>query len=290
MPKASLKATNIHVHVGSTNILSNLGLVLHPGELCGLIGPSGAGKSTLIKVLLGLRRATKGQVLLGNKAVSSSGQVGYVPQEDALHRNLKVIDALRYSADLWLYTQSSKQREEQIQTVAEQMGLHDRLNVPVRSLSGGQRKRVSIALELLHKPNLLILDEPTSGLDPGLEKQMMSLFQQVARQDRIVLVATHAMQSLALCDVLLVMIRGRFAYAGPSQDALKWFGVSSFAEIFEELPKHSPSDWARRWLRSASARDFSSRQHVANVAPTPESTSSLPLPSLDERWKQTRPR
>ena len=287
MLKASLKATNIHVQIGSTNILSNLDLVLHPGDLCGLIGPSGAGKSTLIKVLLGLRKATKGQVLLGNEAVSSLGQVGYVPQDDALHRHLTVGEALNYSADLWLHTRPSKQRERDVQTIAKQMGLDERLNVPIRSLSGGQRKRVSIALELLHKPKLLILDEPTSGLDPGLEKQMMSLFQRVAQQDRIVLVATHAMQSLALCNVLLVMIHGRFAYAGPAQGALEWFGVSSFAGIFEELPKYSPVDWAKRWIGSSTARNFFSRPLSRNAL-TADSTSSSPHSSPGEKSKSTR--
>ena len=286
MSKASLKASNIHVQIGSAHILCNLGLVLHPGELCGLIGPSGAGKSTFIKVLLGLRKATKGQVLLGGEAVSAFGRVGYVPQDDALHKNLKVEDALRYSAELWLHKQTSEQQQAQIKMIAKQMGLEERLTVPIRSLSGGQRKRVSVALELLHKPNLLILDEPTSGLDPGLEKQMMSLFKQVAQQDRILLVATHAMQSLCLCNVLLVMIQGRFAYAGPPQGALEWFGVNSFAGIFEQLPKHSPAEWSNRWLRSSTAQEFSNRKPPTTSLPSSKVAQPKPELSPEEKWKQ----
>ena len=237
MTKASLQASGIHVRIGSAHILCNLNLMLHPGELCALIGPSGAGKSTLIKVLLGLKEASAGQVSLGTQKVSSSESVGYVPQDDALHRHLTVEEALQFSADLWLHNLSQEKRQQQIERVIQQMGLQERRSLSIKSLSGGQRKRVAVALELLHEPSLLILDEPTSGLDPGLEGQMMSLFQTVARKGRILLVATHAMQSLTLCDVLAVMIKGRFAYVGPPQGALEWFNVSTFAGIFEILPQ-----------------------------------------------------
>ena len=178
---------------GGTRILQMVDLTLHPGEMCALIGPSGAGKSTLIKALLGLRDPDKGSVMMGSLPMAELGPVGYVPQDDALHRGLTVRRELAYAAELRMPEASAEERQSRIAEVLDQVDLGDRAEVRIRRLSGGQRKRVSLALELLTGPPLLILDEPTSGLDPGLEARTMTLLSQVAGTGRIVLVATHAM-------------------------------------------------------------------------------------------------
>ena len=264
-----LEARNLGVQIGSTTILQEISLRLHPGELCALIGPSGAGKSTLIKVLLGLRSPSSGEVSMNGGAIEAAGPVGYVPQEDALHRDLTVRQSLSFSARLRLHTISEDERQARIDAVCIQVGLAERMDVRIRSLSGGQRKRVSVALELLSQPGLLILDEPTSGLDPGLEAKMMALFGVVASGGRVVMVATHAMQSLSRCHVLAVLVRGRLAWLGTPADALAWFEVDRFAGIFDALPRHAPPVWARRWMGSTQCQQFAARPAPTIAAAPP---------------------
>ena len=250
---------DVAVQAGGRAILQDIELRLVPGELCALIGPSGAGKSTLMKVLLGLRRPARGGVTLGDGAVGASGPVGYVPQDDALHRSLKVGQALDFAARLRLPALADAARQQALDRVVAQVGLGDRLDVKIGRLSGGQRKRVSVAMELLTEPPLLILDEPTSGLDPGLEARMMGLFDDLARAGRIVLVATHAMQSLDRCGALLVLVAGRVAWFGPPAHALAWFEVQTYAGIFDRLQRHAPPVWGRRFMASPERARFLAR-------------------------------
>lgn len=275
-----LEAQDLGVQIGRTTILQEISMRLHPGELCALIGPSGAGKSTLIKVLLGLRRPSSGTVSIAGGPLSGAGPVGYVPQDDALHRSLTVRQALTFSARLRLHAVSEEAQQHRVEEVCGQVGLDQRLDVRIRSLSGGQRKRVSVAMELLNQPGLLILDEPTSGLDPGLEARMMGLFADVARGGRIVMVATHAMQSLSRCDALAVLVRGRLAWLGTPADALAWFEVDRFSGIFDVLPRHAPPVWARRWQSSHERRAFHGRPAPAVASPpVPDDAPSADAPS-----------
>lgn len=237
----------VGVRIDGNIILSGISATLRAGELCAMIGPSGSGKSTLIKVLLGLRKVAGGQVSLGPGVVGASGPVGYVPQDDALHTGLTVEAALGYSAALRLPDVDEKTRKARVTEVIRQVGLHERRTLRISRLSGGQRKRVSVALELLTSPELLILDEPTSGLDPGMEAHMMALFREVALRGRVVLVATHAMESLNTCHALLVLVEGRLAYFGPPADAPRYFAVPNHAAIFGALKTKRGQAWADQW-------------------------------------------
>jgi ABC-type multidrug transport system ATPase subunit len=254
-----LDVSDVCLRAGGVDILEAIDLRLHPGELCALIGPSGAGKSSLIKVLLGLRAPYRGTVRLGDSAISRSGPVGYVPQDDALHRSLTVRRALTFAARLRMPEAREATRQRRVEEVLRQVGLSDRARLRIRKLSGGQRKRVSLALELLTEPGLMILDEPTSGLDPGLEAKMMSLFLEISRSGRIVLVATHAMQSLRLCHALMVIVAGRVAFLGEPAEALSFFRVQEFRDIFDELPKIGAAAWHRRYAGSETRRRFAGR-------------------------------
>ena len=138
---------------------------------------------------------------------------------------------------------SVEERQSRIAEVLDQVDLSDRSDIRIRRLSGGQRKRVSVALELLTSPPLLILDEPTSGLDPGLEARTMTLLSLVAATGRIVLVATHAMESIERAEALCVLVGGRVAFFGPPREALSYFRVDRYAELFRQLEKQSPSSW-----------------------------------------------
>ena len=240
---APLRIEGVSVRAGGRGILEEVTLTLHPGEMCALIGPSGAGKSTLIRVLLGLRDASEGAVRLGERRVGEMGSIGYVPQEDALHRGLPVDSELSYAAALRLPDASDEKRRERVREVLLQVGLEDQADMRIRKLSGGQRKRVAVALELLTSPPMLILDEPTSGLDPGLEAKTMALLEQVARRGRIVIVATHAMGSLQRADALCVLVGGHVAYFGSPAGALRYFRVDRYEALFHQLEKQPPSAW-----------------------------------------------
>ncbi len=254
-----LAIRDVHVQVGDVRILQQIDLGIRPGELCALVGPSGAGKSTLIKVLLGLRDPNRGTVALGGRPVGDSGPIGYVPQDDALHSTLTVRQALDFSAQLRLPHLDAKARTQRLEEVCLQVGLDQRLDLKIKKLSGGQRKRVSVALELLTKPPVLILDEPTSGLDPGLEARMMELFAGLAASGRSVLVATHAMQSLEKCHAMILLVGGHLAWYGRPRDALTWFRAERFEDIFHQLPKMKPEAWGRRYMRSPEREAFSRR-------------------------------
>jgi ABC-type multidrug transport system ATPase subunit len=238
-----LTVRDVCVSIGGTRILHQIGLTLHPGEMCALIGPSGAGKSTLIKVLLGLKDPQEGSVRLGSLPTEECGPLGYVPQDDALHRGLTVQKELSYAAELRMPGVEEEARQGRVAQVLHQVGLSDRSEIRIGKLSGGQRKRVSVALELLTSPGLLILDEPTSGLDPGLEAKTMETLSQVADTGRIVLVATHAMESLEKADVLCVLVGGHLAFFGPPRLALSYFRVERYADLFRQLEKQPPSAW-----------------------------------------------
>jgi ABC-type multidrug transport system ATPase subunit len=238
-----LRVDSVGVSIGGHRILHDVDLTLHPGEMCALIGPSGAGKSTLIRALLGLREPEDGSVKIGTTPMADVGPVGYVPQDDALHRGLTVQRELSYAAELRMPETSEEEREARIAEVLEQVGLSDRVDVRIRRLSGGQRKRVAVALELLTGPPLVILDEPTSGLDPGLEARTMNLLSDVAHTGRIVMVATHAMESIELAEALCVLVGGHLAFFGPPREALTYFRVDRYAGLFGQLGKQSPSAW-----------------------------------------------
>ena len=274
MLSSDLLLSGIGVRVGEAQLLSGVDLRLRAGELVGLIGPSGAGKSTLIRVLLGLRAPSEGKVSLDGRPVREAGPIGYVPQEDALHLTLTVQEALGYAAALRLHALSADERAARLDRVLRDVGLDERREVRIGRLSGGQRKRVSVAMELLTEPPVLILDEPTSGLDPGMEAQMMGLFHSVAGRGRVVLVSTHAMQSLDRCDALVVLVGGRLAWFGPPHQTLSYFETDTWVGLFEVLGRHAPLVWAKKYQSSPMRTQFAQRTRP------PEGGSNPPTPPL----------
>jgi ABC-type multidrug transport system ATPase subunit len=274
-----LSLSGLTVQAGSTTLLEHLDLRFFPGELVAIIGPSGAGKSTLFTVVLGVRKPSRGEVRLGDGPVSAAGPIGYVPQDDALHRVLTVRQALGFSARLRLPDATDAQREARIAEVVKTVGLDARLDLRIRKLSGGQRKRVSVALELLTAPGVLVLDEPTSGLDPGLEAHMMGLFRGLAEGGRVVLVSTHAMASLDRCHVVVVLVAGRVAYAGPPAEAPAWFESPDLNGMFDRIAKRAPLVWAKQWQQSPASGAFRRRTGPALPGPTAPAAAAAPGPA-----------
>ncbi|MFN8456988.1 MAG: FHA domain-containing protein [Anaerolineae bacterium] len=223
-------------------ILQNLNLVVNPREFVALVGGSGSGKSTLMKALIGLSPATAGKVLVNGDDLYETLEmyrhlIGYVPQDDIVHANLPVRQALRYAYQLRLPETKLDDGEKQIEAVLAKVGLTAQAGTLVRDLSGGQRKRVSIAAELLADPWIFFLDEPTSGLDPGLEKLMMDTLRHLADEGRTIILVTHATNHIiGHCDQVAFMGRGgKLAYFGPPEQAMTFFGVDNFPDIYTAL-------------------------------------------------------
>src|SRR5207244_2268433 len=122
-----------------------------------------------------------------------------------------------------------------VNEVMDVTGLAERRDVPVAQLSGGQRKRVSIAVELITKPSVIFLDEPTSGLDPATEEKIMKLFRQIAESGRTVILTTHAMENVRLFDKIVVMMRGKLVFYGTPQEALAHVNAESFKDLYDKL-------------------------------------------------------
>jgi ABC-type multidrug transport system ATPase subunit len=208
-------------------ILNEVSLAIEPGQFVALVGGSGAGKSTLMTTLLGTSPTTSGFVLLNGEDLRKNfniyrTEIGYVPQDDIIHRDLTVLEVLSYAARLRLPSDADiRQVVSKTLTQIEMVNQKDTL---VKKLSGGQRKRVSIGVELLADPKLFFLDEPTSGLDPGLDQKMMHLLRKLADEGRTVILVTHATNSIRLCDRVVFMGRGgRLCYFGSPDDALAFF-------------------------------------------------------------------
>ncbi|ARP73599.1 ABC transporter ATP-binding protein [Streptomyces pluripotens] len=250
------------------------------GEKCllAVVGPSGAGKSTLLNALTGQRPADRGTVLYDGRDLYRDyaelrRRIGLVPQDDILHPQLTVRAALAYAAELRFPQDTAKaERRARVDEVIRELGLEQRAEQPVHSLSGGQRKRVSVALELLTKPSLLFLDEPTSGLDPGMDRSVMNMLRGLADDGRTVIVVTHSVLSLNVCDRLLVLAPGgRVAYYGPPGDTLAFFGFDHWPEAFEAFERDRQRDWAREYRESPFQRHYvtqaTSQPHHPGPAP-----------------------
>ncbi|WP_371773988.1 FHA domain-containing protein [Streptomyces sp. NBC_01438] len=256
--EVSFAARHLTVTVdGGKQILKDVSFGVPEKSLIGVIGPSGSGKSTLLKALTGYRPADQGEVLYDNRNLYKQfaelrQRIGLVPQDDILHKELTVTKALKYAAKLRFPADTTEvERQSRILEVLAELKLDIHKDKKVTSLSGGQRKRVSVALELLTKPSLIFLDEPTSGLDPGMDRDVMQLLRGLADDGRTVLVVTHSVAELAICDKLLVMAPGgAVAYFGPPEEALNFFGYSSWADVFSAFENYRDYDWAGRWRGS----------------------------------------
>src|SRR6266542_5861244 len=226
---------------GSRKLLDEISLAIEPNEFVGVLGPSGAGKSVLLSALIGIRRTTSGRILINNldlyQHVDSLKQsLGYVPQDDIIHRELTVYRTLYYVARLRLSRDVPADELEQIiSEVLDVTGLTDRRDVLVSQLSGGQRKRVSIAVELITKPSVIFLDEPTSGLDPATEEKIMKFFREIAESGRTVILTTHAMENVRLFDRIVLLLRGKLVFYGKPDEALAHVGAESFKDLYDKL-------------------------------------------------------
>lgn len=229
-------------------LLNDISLSITGGEFVALVGGSGAGKSTLLDALNGSRRATSGTVLINGDDLYDNFDayrhtIGYVPQDDIIHKELTVREALRFAARLRLPADITTAKiEERIEDVLRKVSMPpDKKDLPIKDLSGGQRKRVSIAVELIADPQIIFLDEPTSGLDPGLDQKMMFTLHELSREGKTVILVTHATGNITYCDmVAFLAFGGHLVYYGPPNEAPKFFHKENFASIYNELDDNDP--------------------------------------------------
>ncbi|WP_369143489.1 FHA domain-containing protein [Streptomyces sp. R44] len=288
----SFSARHLTVTVdGGKQILKDVTFGVPEKSLIGVIGPSGSGKSTLLKALTGYRPANEGDVLYDNRSLYKQfaelrQRIGLVPQDDILHKELTVVKALRYAAKLrFPGDTATAEREARIDEVLRELKLDIHKEKKVTSLSGGQRKRVSVALELLTKPSLIFLDEPTSGLDPGMDRDVMQLLRGLADDGRTVLVVTHSVAELGLCDKLLVMAPGgSVAYFGPPEEALNFFGYSTWADVFSAFENYRDYDWAGRWKGSQHYQMYAADIDAVAAQPVQMPQQAMARPPKPQGW------
>jgi len=283
-----LEAIGVGVRASGTGrvLLDGISFSATGGQLVAVLGPSGAGKSTLLKALIGQLQPSAGSILCNGASLGGAPQliwswVGYVPQDDIVHRELSVSDALSFASQLRLpHEKAPADTARRVLAAADKCDLTQHLGKKVATLSGGERKRCSVAMELLTQPPILVFDEPTSGLDPGLERSMMSLFRRLADGGHLVLVITHATRSLDLCDRVLVLAGGREAYYGSYDRMLSYFGVTDPGELYGKL--QGPAAAAERFSASREFAKYVARP-ISQSHPTPPPAPDKPANS-GEQW------
>ena len=218
-------------------LVDRVSLTVEAGEMVALIGGSGAGKTSLLETLIGMHAPTSGSVTVDGVDVARDRRgvdVGLVPQDDIIHLDLPLRSTLRYAARLRLpRTVSDAELDQVVDRVLADLELTERADVVVRNLSGGQRKRASIAVELLTRPAVLALDEPTSGLDPATSREVLAVLRRLADAGTTVLLTTHAPDDVLRCDRVVVLAPGgRLAFDGAPEAAAPWFGVADLGGVY----------------------------------------------------------
>jgi ABC transport system ATP-binding/permease protein len=281
---SGLTAHGLALTIDGRQLLEDVSFTAKPGTLTAVIGPSGAGKSTLVKLIGGTMPRSAGLVAFDGHDVhaeyaSMRSRIGVVPQDDVVHRQLTVEQALSYAAELRLPPDTSiEDRRQVVERVLDELELTPHKKTRVDKLSGGQRKRASVAMELLTGPSLLILDEPTSGLDPALDRQVMTMLRRLADAGRVVIVVTHSLTYVSMCDQLLLLAPGgKTAFADPPAQIGAAMGSTDWADIFARVST-DPDGVHRAYL---------ARHPAAPRRPSPTAGAApLGRPPQSSRWRQ----
>ena len=244
----AVEAVALHKRFGAIRAVDGIDLMLEPGRIYGLLGPNGSGKTTLIRLLTGLSRATSGEArILGERTPSRKAlaTIGYMPQAEAIYPDLSVGENLAFFARLQGHADRAS-----IDDVLDLVELGGRKGTPALQLSGGMRRRLSLACTLVHRPKVLFLDEPTVGVDPALRVQFWSHFRRLAAEGTTILVASHVMDEADRCDELVFLRGGRVIGRGTGAQLRSTAGQDNLEAAFLVLsgldPEGRPIDGAAR--------------------------------------------
>jgi ABC-type multidrug transport system ATPase subunit len=236
---------------GDLTVLDAVTFTVAPGELVAVVGPSGAGKTMLLETIAGVAPTSAGSVSFDGIDLHANlrkfrGVIGYVPQDDIIHTDLPLRHTLRYAARLRLPSSTAAAEvDKTVTTSIETVGLTEQADVRVGALSGGQRKRASVAVELLTEPRVLFLDEPTSGLDPATSAELIAHLREFADRSATVVFTTHSVADLALCDRVVFLARGgRVGFVGTVDEAVEHFEVGSVPELYRRLDEAKTNAYA----------------------------------------------
>lgn len=250
------------------NIANHISLSIKPCEFVAIVGGSGAGKTTFMNCISGCVRATSGNVVVNGEDLYDNydtikNMIGYVPQQDIVYDNLTLKDMLIYTAKLRMPKDTTKEEQyKRVESVIETVELTGKEDTFIRQLSGGQKKRASIAVELLADPNLFFLDEPSSGLDPGTERNLMKTLKLMTQKGKTIILVTHNTLNLHLCDKVIFLGKGgNLCYCGSPENALLFFEVDNFVDIYNKLNADT-GIWAKRYSES----EYKSVPQVSSIS------------------------
>ena len=286
-----LEARNICLEVDNDGeslfLLSDVNFCIPRGHFTAIVGPSGCGKTTLLKAIAGIKETTSGSFFWEGRDLAEDGdfepyEIGYVPQFSIAYEELTVDENVESAARLRVDA-DDEELDEIIDSVLEETGLSEIADRPVKLLSGGQKRRLALAMELVSSPRILLCDEVTSGLDPRSEREIVELLHQLSMKDgRIVISVTHSLAQMELYDSIIVMVRGNLAYHGSPELMVHYFGEKDFEEVYPKLALREPDAWRQSWLKHR--LDYYQRlekRHVQKFAEAGQAPPR-PTPSADE--------
>ncbi len=258
-----LEARDIGLEVESggeepLRLLNGVNFCIPRGHFMAIVGPSGCGKTTLLKAIAGIKATTEGDFFWEGRDLAEEGdfephEIGYVPQFSIAYDELTVDENVESAARLRVQADEDEMNDI-IDRVLEETGLTEIADRPVKLLSGGQKRRLALAMELVSSPRLLLCDEVTSGLDPRSEREIVELLHQLSmKEGRIVISVTHSLAQVGLYDSIMVLVRGNLAYHGSPETMVHYFGVREFEEVYPQLARREPEEWGQSWLKHRAA-------------------------------------
>jgi len=300
-----LELQQISLQVGKEpdeqTLLNEISTEFPQGHFAAILGPSGCGKSTLLKVIAGLMEQTLGSVHWEGRNLAEGEdlephEIGYVPQFSIAYDYLSVWENVEAALRLRVGGLSNDERQERAEHILKEVGLEEIADRQVRVLSGGQKRRLALALEIVSSPALLLADEVTSGLDPKAEDEIVRLMKKISLEDnRIVLSVTHSLRHIKLYDSVIVLYQGHLAYHGPSEFLYHYFNVDNPEDLFPCLTKRTAADWHRSWQKHGHAYVIKKRS-IANGEKQPskerlsllfEKPEAEPAPAGEEAKNET---
>ena len=295
-----LEARNICLEVDNEGeslfLLSDVNFCIPRGHFVAIVGPSGCGKTTLLKAIAGIKETTSGSFFWEGRDLAEDGdfepyEIGYVPQFSIAYEELTVDENVESSARLRVDADDDE-LDDIIDSVLEETGLSEIADRPVKLLSGGQKRRLALAMELVSRPRILLCDEVTSGLDPRSEREIVELLHKLSMKDgRIVISVTHSLAQLSLYDSIIVMVRGNLAYHGSPELMVHYFGEQDFEQVYPKLAMREPDEWRQSWLKhrvdyyQRLERKHLEKFSAAGITPPPaeprtEEPEEVPQPSF----------